>query len=269
MLKALLQIAATLALIAIGGGVAVLSRDAHRLLVDADVAVRHVNAVTGVAQQEFEQDRIAIAPLIASLDGTVAQVNLAAQEQRAYWQKTSADSDKTVKALRLTVDRAGLLLKHTDEQLNGSLLPDFDRQLSLTSESAQASFSSITHAGDALTFQIDDLQPIFANLGAASANVASGTGHADKILLDGEKTADYYEQETNNSGDVRAEAGGRGAELWQRSADSVCGALRWMIDCANSSTRTASINERIEHCDYWLLVVSHKQPANRLNGLQT
>lgn len=194
MLRSLLQIAATLALIAIGGGVAVLSRDAHRLLVDADVAVRHVNAVTGVAQQEFEQDRIAIAPLIASLDGTVVQVNLAAQEQRAYWQKTSADSDKTVKALRLTVDRAALLLKHTDEQLNGSLLPDFDRQLTLTSESAQASFSSITHAGDALTFQIDDLQPIFANLGAASANVASGTGHADKILSDGEKTADYYER---------------------------------------------------------------------------
>lgn len=69
-----------------------------------------------------------------------------------------------------------------------------DRQFNLTAESAQASFSSLTHAGDALTFQIDDLQPIFANLATASENVASGTGHADKILLDGEKTANYYEK---------------------------------------------------------------------------
>ena len=187
MLRSLLQIAATLALIAIGGGVAVLSRDAHRLLIHADATMQHVDAVASETKRQLQADDAQVAMLLASVDA-------AANEQRAYWQKTSADSDKTVKALRLTVDRAALLLKHTDEQLNGSLLPDFDRQLSLTSESAQASFSSITHAGDALTFQIDDLQPIFANLGAASANVASGTGHADKILLDGEKTADYYER---------------------------------------------------------------------------
>ena len=187
MLRSLLQIAATLALIAIGGGVAVLSRDAHRLLIHADATMQHVDAVASETERQLQADDAQVAMLLASVDA-------AANEQRAYWQKTSADSDKTVKALRLTVDRAALLLKHTDEQLNGSLLPDFDRQLSLTSESAQASFSSITHAGDALTFEIDDLQPIFANLGAASANVASGTEHADKILLDGERTANYYEK---------------------------------------------------------------------------
>ena len=43
MLRSLLQIAATLALIAIGGGVAVLSRDAHRLLIHADATMRHVD----------------------------------------------------------------------------------------------------------------------------------------------------------------------------------------------------------------------------------
>lgn len=187
MLRSLLQLAATLALLSIAAGVAVLSRDTHRFLLDADSTMRHVDGVASEAEKQLQADDAQIGTLLASIDA-------AANEQRAYWQKTSADSDKTVKALRLTVDRAALLLKHTDEQLNSSFLPDAERQLQLTTESAQASFASLTHASDALTFQIDDLQPIFANLDTASANVASGTGHADKILGDGEKTADYYEK---------------------------------------------------------------------------
>jgi len=194
MLRFLLQIAAALALVIIGGSVAVLSRDAHRLLVHADATMQHVDAVAGEAQKQLQADDAQIATLLASIDA-------AANEQRAYWQKTSADSDKTVKALRLTVDRAALLLKHTDEQLNTSLLSDLDRQVTLTAESAQSSFGSIGHAGDALTFQLNDLGPTLTNLqetsaqfAIASKSFASASGHADKILLDGEKTADYYEK---------------------------------------------------------------------------
>ena len=85
---------------------------------------------------------------------------------------------------------------------------------SLTSESAQASFSSITHAGDALTFQIDDLQPIFANLGAASANVASGTGHADKILARWrEERRTYYEKKLTTPATFAQKLAGCGAAV--------------------------------------------------------
>ena len=187
MLKAVLEVAAIFALLTLGVSTIVLTRDTHRIALDADATLRDIDTITKAQSLNLSQDEI-------HLGLVLDQVNQAAAEQRAYWQKTSADSDKTVKALRLTVDRAALLLDHTDKQLNGSLLPDVDRQFNLTAESAQASFSSLTHAGDALTFQIDDLQPIFANLATASENVASGTGHADKILLDGEKTANYYEK---------------------------------------------------------------------------
>jgi hypothetical protein len=194
MLKALLQVAATLALLCIGAGVVVLSRDAHHLLLDADATMRHADAVTSDVQKAFEADEARIGPLLTSIDG-------AAAEQRAYWQKTSADSDKTVKALRIAVDRASLLLDHTDKQLNDSLLPDADRQLNLTAASAQFSFSSIGHAGDALTLQLNDLGPTLTNLQESSGQMAiaakyfaSASGHADNILGSGERTAKYYEK---------------------------------------------------------------------------
>ena len=142
--------------------------------------------------------------VLGHLDGAISQFNGAATEQRAYWQKTSADSDKTVKALRIAVDRASLLLDHTDKELNGSLLPDFDRQMTLTSDSAQLAFGSVTHAGDALTFDIEDLPPIFANLRETTAQFALASGHANQILASGEHTAKILRSEAHDAGDVRA-----------------------------------------------------------------
>lgn len=193
MLRSLLQLAAAFALAALGVSTAVLARDAHRISLDADKTLRDVDAAVISERQDLLTSELELNTVLLHLDGTISQLDTATQEQRAYWQKTSADSDKTVKALRLTVDRASLLLDHTDKQLNGVLLPDFDRQLSLTSDSAQLAFGSITHAGDALTFDINDLQPVFANLQETSAQFASASGHADKILGSGERTAKYYE----------------------------------------------------------------------------
>ena len=165
------------------------------------------------AQESLKMQNLNLASDEQKLDAVLDVVNSAATEQRNYWQKTSADSDKTVKALRIAVDRASLLLDHTDKNLNGALLPDVDREFGFTAQTAQMAFDSVGKTADAATFQINDLGPTMANLGETSARLAnaaayfqSASGHADKILADGEKTADYYEKKLNNARIVRAAA---------------------------------------------------------------
>jgi hypothetical protein len=193
MLRSLLQLAAVLALLCLSVGTAVLSYDVHLLARDADKTLRTIDDDVRVQSLNLAQDEL-------QLNLVLGHVDAAAQEQRAYWQKTSADSDKTVKALRIAVDRAALLMKHADES-QILLTADADRQLNLTAEAAQSSIASIGHATDALTFEINDLQPILANMDRSSAqflvtadNLALASAHGNKILLDGEKTADYYEK---------------------------------------------------------------------------
>lgn len=191
MLRSLLQVAAVFALLCLGAGTAVLSYDVHLLARDADKTLRTIDDDVKVQALNLSQDELQLSLVLQHVDA-------AATEQRAYWQKTSADSDKTVKALRIAVDRAALLMKHADEsQL--LLTTDADRQLNLTAESAQVSLASIGHAGDALAFRLDDLQPTIANLDRSSEqflvtanNLALASAHGNAILLDGEKTADYY-----------------------------------------------------------------------------
>lgn len=196
MLRSLLQLAAVFALLCLGVSTAVLSYDVHLLARDADKTLRTIDDDVKVQSLNLGQDEL-------QLKLVLDQVGKAATEQRAYWQKTSADSDKTVKALRLTVDRASLLLDHTDKQLNGSVLPDVDRQLNLTADAAQGAIASVDHVGSALAFQVDqlDLGPAIANLDESSARLAntlaylqSAGGHADNILGSGERTAFYYEK---------------------------------------------------------------------------
>ena len=196
MLRSLLQVVAVLALLCLGVSTAILARDVHRIALDADKTLRDIDTEVKAQSMNLSADEAQIALVLEHVDA-------AAIEQRAYWQKTSADSDKTVKALRLTVDRAALLLDHTDKQLNGVLLPDADRQLNLTAASAQGALGSLDHAGSALAFQVDqlDLGPTLANLDESSVRLAntmgylqSASGHADNILGSGERTAKYYEK---------------------------------------------------------------------------
>lgn len=184
-MKVALQFAAVFALLCLGVSTAILAIDAHHFALAAQQTLKDID-------DEAKVQGASLAANEQHLDLVLDQLNSAAAEQRTYWQKTSADSDKTVKALRIAVDRASLLLDHTDKQLNGVILPDADRQFNLTAQAAQTAFASLGHASDALTFQIDDMQPIFAELRVAAEHAASGMGHGDKILADGEKTADYY-----------------------------------------------------------------------------
>ena len=195
-MKVLLQAAAAFALLSFGVSAAVLSYDLHHIAQHADAAVSTFDAQIRLQSLNLAQDEM-------HLDAVLDEVEKAATEQRAYWQKTSADSDKTVKALRLTVDRASLLLDHTDKQLNGAVLPDVDRQVNLTAEAAQSSLASLDHAGDALAFQLQELniEPTMQNLNASStrleaimANLQDASLHANNILASGDRTAAYYEK---------------------------------------------------------------------------
>lgn len=192
-MKVLLQVAAVFALLSLGVGTAVLSYDSHHFAVDADRTLRDLDAAVKVQSVNLSAVQVHLDSVLSHVDATVSQLDLAAAEQRAYWQKTSSDSDKTVKALRLAVDRASLLLDHTDKQLNSSLLPDIDREFILTTQQTQRSIGSIGQAGDALTLQLNDpaiaemaehLNEAATNAAAASKSVADGTAHLDKATAD-------------------------------------------------------------------------------------
>ena len=73
------------------------------------------------------------------------------------------------------------------------MLPDFDRELMATSTAAQFSMESLTHASDALTFQLNDpaiaqmaehLNLASASIATAGANTADATKHLDAATAD-------------------------------------------------------------------------------------
>jgi hypothetical protein len=185
-MKTFLQLAAAFALTSLGVSTAVLAWDTHHIAKDADATLQTVNDTLKVQSVNLAADEQRLYLVLEHADATFGQVDQAAKEQRAYWLKTSADSDKTVKALRLAVDRASLLLDHTDKQLNGSLLPDLDRNVELTASAAQMSLASFGHAGDELTFQLDDpaIADLATNLDKSAASLVETNAHLEKTTAD-------------------------------------------------------------------------------------
>ncbi len=187
--RVLLQSAAVFALLCLSVCMIILAHDAHRLALDTDKAVRDLEATLQAQGANLSADEMHLDLVLDHLDGTISQLHQAAVEERTYWLKTSADSDKTVKALRLAVDRASLLLDHTDKQLNGALLPDIDRELQLTSQSAQMSIASLGQASDILALQLNDpaISQVAEHLNDASKSVAATADHLDKATADIER----------------------------------------------------------------------------------
>lgn len=87
------------------------------------------------------------------------QAKLAATEQRAYWQKTSLETYKTMASLRLTIVR-------TDTSLNDQLVPRLALALDNTNKLSVA-------AAGGLQQTMDSLRPVLSNLAAASAGAAT------------------------------------------------------------------------------------------------
>lgn len=155
-MRTLLQLAAVLALLAFSVGAAVLVWDAHNLALDVGNVVQHADAALGQAQSELQDEKTDVHKIILSAEVATDQAAQFAAEQRKQLQKTSRDSDNQVRAVGLVTRNAEEFFYHLDQQVNGKVLPDFDRELVATSTAAQFSFESFTKASDALTFQIND-----------------------------------------------------------------------------------------------------------------
>jgi hypothetical protein len=87
-----------------------------------------------------------------------AQANLAAQEQRTYWQKTSLETYKTMASLRLTIVRA-------DKNINDVLAPQLVTTLKATDALARQASVNLQTA-------MNGLQPSLDNLARASSAAA-------------------------------------------------------------------------------------------------
>jgi hypothetical protein len=194
--KTLLQLAATFALVALGVGVAVIAYDTHHFILDADVDVRRADVMLSDARGEWQNEKAGIHSVLASAASATDQAASFAIEQRAQLRKTSRDSDNQVRALGLVTRNAETFFYNLDAQLNGKVLPDFDRELISTSTAAQFSFESLTHTSDALTFQFQDpewQQTLHSfNLAAANLNLALANGSS--ILGHGDHVAAYYDK---------------------------------------------------------------------------
>lgn len=160
----------------------VVTSDLHETMRSARSAVDNVNgAVTDL--------RVTSNKLNATLDNVTAATNqfqLAAAEQRQYWQKTSIESAKAMRDLRQLTARL-------DRSVNDKLIPNFNLEITATAAAAQNALESVQHSADTLTFQLNDpaiaqmadhLNTAAANAASASANVDAGTKHLEKATGD-------------------------------------------------------------------------------------
>jgi hypothetical protein len=194
--KTLLQSTAVLALITVSVGMAVLIYDAHHLLSDVDGAIRNADGVLTKSQGEWQNEKADIHALLAAGKDATVQADQFATEQRKQLAKTSRDSDNQVRNLALVTRNAEKFFYNLDQQVNGKVLPDFDRELVATSTAAQFSLESVTKAGDALTFQLNDpewgqtlhgLNMTAGSLASLSVKADSSAGHVDHMLAYADK----------------------------------------------------------------------------------
>jgi hypothetical protein len=116
---------------------------------------RDVDSLSATANQTVSQLRDASEQ--AKLAATAGAA--AANEQRAYWQKTSLETYKTMASLRLTIVR-------TDRSINDEISPRLALALDNTNR-----LSSV--AAENLEKTMDQLQPVLGNLAQASAGAAA------------------------------------------------------------------------------------------------
>jgi hypothetical protein len=188
--KTLLQLAAALALLAFGGGAAVLSWDAHKFIGHADAALLD-------ARGEWQNEKNDVHSILASARQASASAATLADEQRLQLKKTSRDSDNQVRAIGLVTRNAEKFFYNLDQQVNGHVLPDFDRELVSTSTAAQFSFESFTKASDALTFQINDpaVPQMLEAFNDAAHGLAGASQNASSALAHVDHTFAYYDKE--------------------------------------------------------------------------
>jgi hypothetical protein len=169
-------------LIALAGAVVVITFDLHHNLSDSDATVKHLDDFVSDATIDYAMKMEAVNHIINAAGVASEQAAMLAIEQRTQLRKTSLDSDKSVKALRLVIDRAGLLMKHTDEQLNGNSLPSITQAAVTNMNAIGENAAAIGDSARTLTAVMSDpkTQEILANLDNASGhfNVISENSEA-------------------------------------------------------------------------------------------
>lgn len=123
-----------------------------------------------------------------------AQANLAATEQRAYWQKTSIETYKTTASLRLAIVR-------TDRSLNDVLVP----QIATVLKDADATVLNI--GGDVDAAQLE-LIPALKDLARASAASAAAVSdpHIAEAIANVDETSASAARATEQLAGVAADA---------------------------------------------------------------
>jgi hypothetical protein len=174
----------------------VITRDLHRLFAHAETSLTGADRVLGDAQREWQSEKDQVHSIIASGRDAVAQADSFAQEQRKQLAKTSRDSDNQVRALGLVTRNAEKFFYNLDQQINGHVLPDFDRELVATSTAAQFSFESVTKTADDVDFQIKDpdIAQTLHSFNLAAASLASASANGNSILAHADHVAAYYDK---------------------------------------------------------------------------
>jgi hypothetical protein len=138
--------------------VVALSAGGVAVLLEVRGLVRDVRTDSAAIAKDTTQTMVLVREAAAHTADASQQASLAAAEQRAYWQKTSVETYKTMASLRLTIVR-------TDKSLNDVLVPQLAKTLNDTDV-------TIVQAGAAVSDTQKNLQPSLINLARASAAAA-------------------------------------------------------------------------------------------------
>jgi hypothetical protein len=165
-----------LLVVAVIVSIGILTADLHAGLQHLDATTLHFDDFVSDASIDYAMKAEEVNHILLAARVTADQAGMLAIEQRYQLRKTSADSDKSVKALRLVLDRAGLLFKHTDEQLNDRSLPAITASAQINMKLIGDNAAAIGDSARALTAIVSD-----PRTGSILANFDSASGHFNVI----------------------------------------------------------------------------------------
>jgi hypothetical protein len=200
---------------------ALLARDARR---DLNAFSGNLNTLAVTANETAVEARDAS-----------TQAKLAAIEQRAYWNKTSLETYKTMASLRLTIVR-------TDHSLNDVLVPQLGATLDQTNRLSST-------AALELQKTMDGLQPALGNLarasGAAADTLADPAIHDSLAHVDeaSQKTAVLADQTAQTAAHLNAASADFAAYVHRMTAPArgVWNALKTLLGLAAQARQASGI----------------------------
>lgn len=156
--------------------------DVHVVLANAAATIKHLDQTIG------------------KVDTAADTLNSAATEERSNWQQTSKEAAKTGLALRELIDD----LRQSSLHVNLVTLPAVDAQIRANGDQLSSTIAKLGSTADGLTAATVTLNArlgdpaipqLLGQLNVAAVQLAEASGHANKILNDGEIVADHYKKE--------------------------------------------------------------------------